>query len=118
MNIAVIGSREGFNKEEVFEKLWLDLTEFTIDSIITGGARGVDSYAETFAKAYNRRLEVILPINDKDKFSYLLRNVEIITRADYIIAFWNGKSKGTKFTIDYAKARGKGIKIHMKEDLK
>jgi len=31
--------------------------------------------------------------------------------ADYIIAVWDGLSKGTKFTIDYAKKKGKMIQV-------
>jgi len=30
---------------------------------------------------------------------------------DEVLAFWNGKSRGTKFTIDYAKARGLKVNI-------
>lgn len=32
--------------------------------------------------------------------------------ADVIIAFWDGKSKGTKFTIDYALSKGKEVVVH------
>ena len=55
--------------------------------------------------------EIIRPINPANKLDYLFRNIEIITKADRIIAFWDGKSKGTKFVIDYAKARNKDIEI-------
>ena len=115
MKIAIIGSREGFFEEDIHNALkWksdrkeLDLKN---DSLISGGARGVDSYAESFFRAFNLPIEIIRPINPSNKMDYLFRNVEIITKADKIIAFWNGKSKGTKFVIDYAKARGKEVEI-------
>ena len=55
--------------------------------------------------------QIIRPINPANKLDYLFRNVEIITLADKIIAFWDGKSKGTKFVIDYAKSRGKDVEV-------
>ena len=115
MKIGIVGSREGISKEIVFktlDNLYNKLSEpFTI---ITGGARGVDNYAKEWIENSNLHsscLKIIRPINPSDKFSYLLRNVEIITMSNAIFAFWNGKSKGTKFVIDYAKARNKNIQI-------
>lgn len=120
MKIAVIGSREFKNKEliekemteafRIIEGSRLD-SKFTKRTLISGGARGVDSLAFDFAFKNDIYCEVIEPINRLNKINYLFRNVEIITKADKIIAFWDGKSKGTKFVIDYAKARYKDIKI-------
>lgn len=112
--IAVIGSREGFTYEEVNRIL---VQQFTSQNatLITGGARGVDNMALKFAKDYERPYKVIRPINPANKLDYLFRNVEIITLANKIIVFWDGKSRGTKFVIDYAKARHKDIVIIIKE---
>ena len=30
----------------------------------------------------------------------------IVNNADMVVAFWNGTSKGTKYTIDYANRKG------------
>lgn len=114
MNIAVIGSREGFGKEQIEHEM---LVEFDLDEdrLITGGARGVDSMAEHIVEsndAWGRSPIIIRPINFENKMNYLFRNIEIITMADKILAFWDGKSRGTKFVIDYAKARNKNIKIY------
>ena len=110
VKIAVIGSREFKQMGLVEETLYSKINYIDVE-IITGGARGVDKFAEEFAKRINRPCRIIKPINPKDKLSYLFRNVEIVTLADKIIAFWDGKSKGTKFAIDYAKARGKDIEV-------
>ena len=111
MKIAIIGSREGFTKEDVGRVMFVTFG-WQENTMITGGAHGVDTFAIELAKENNHpQIEVIRPIDPKNKLSYLFRNVEIITKADKIIAFWNGKSKGTKFVIDYAKARNKPIKI-------
>jgi len=43
----------------------------------------------------------------------LVRNEEMVQRADYAIAIWDGKSRGTKFTIDYAHKQNKKVFIHI-----
>ena len=121
MNIAIVGSREGVSKETVFNELDRVYNSFKakpsnhVFSIISGGAKGVDTYAKEWMEKRTNFdsscFKIIRPINPKDKFSYLLRNVEIITMSNGILAFWNGKSKGTKFVIDYARARNKIIKV-------
>lgn len=111
MIIAVIGSREGFTEKDV-EKVMFPLFAYQENELISGGARGVDSLAVKIAKENDIKFEIIRPINPSNKIDYLFRNIEIITKADKILAFWDGKSKGTKFVIDYAKARNKKIEIY------
>lgn len=41
----------------------------------------------------------------------LKRNDQMVNICDCILAFWDGTSKGTKHTIDYAKKMNKPIKI-------
>ena len=110
MRIAVVGSRE-FKRLDIVETTLLFEFIHPHSTLITGGAKGVDSQAETFARQNNIAFEIIRPIDPKNKLDYLFRNVEILTKADKIIAFWDGKSTGTKFVIDYAKARKKSIKV-------
>lgn len=118
MKIAIIGSREGFTKEDVSKVMFVNFG-WQENELITGGAKGVDTFAIELAKENNHpKVTIIKPINPINRLDYLFRNVEIITMADRIIAFWNGQSKGTKFVIDYAKARNKDIEviIHNKND--
>ncbi len=110
MKIAVVGSREFKQMGLVEETLYAKINYLDAE-IITGGAKGVDEFAMKFAERIKRPCEIIRPINPANKLDYLFRNVEIITKADKIIAFWDGQSKGTKFVIDYAKARGKDIEV-------
>lgn len=44
-------------------------------------------------------------------FAILKRNDQMVNICDCILAFWDGTSKGTKHTIDYAKKMNKPIKI-------
>jgi len=114
MKIAIIGSREFKNKELVEKTLAKELTSIIVSryaEVITGGASGIDTWVEEFCKKNFTPCKIIRPINPAKKIDYLFRNVEIITLADKIIVFWDGKSKGTKFVIDYAKERGKDVEI-------
>jgi len=120
MNIAVIGSREVFSEAQIEHEM---LVEFNIDEdrLISGGDRGVDSIDEGIVEgndAWAKSPWIIKPINPANKMDYLFRNIEIITVADKIMAFWDGKSRGTKFVIDYAKARKKNIKVYSIPEVK
>jgi len=115
MIIAIIGSRNFKDKASVDSVLSKELTSI-FNTVITGGAPGVDTWVIDFCKKNCTLCEIIRPIDPKNKRDYLFRNVEIITKADKILAFWDGESKGTKFGIDYAKARKKDITIYKPEE--
>lgn len=105
MKIAIVGSR-GLNG---------DISSFIpkeANEIISGGAIGIDKCAEEYAKDNNIKMTVIRP-NYKEfgKRAPLIRNLEIIDRADLVLAFWDGKSRGTKFVIEKCRERGKTVRI-------
>lgn len=79
---------------------------------VSGGARGADTYAREFAQKNNLPLQEFLPEYDKyGKRAPLTRNKLIVEACDCLIAFWDGQSRGTKFTIDYAVQMGKPVKV-------
>lgn len=41
----------------------------------------------------------------------LIRNKEIVERADMVIAVWDGISRGTKSAVQYAQKIGKPVKV-------
>lgn len=76
--------------------------------IVSGCARGGDRVGELVAKRMG------LPIkrfpadwNTHGKRAGYLRNAEMVAYADAVLALWDGKSKGTKHTIDIARQAGK-----------
>jgi len=101
---AIIGSRNFKNKQIVYKTL-VSLMEIGRFFVVSGGARGVDTWVKEFCEEHDIPLTEILPTDKTNKLSYLFRNVEILAAADRLIAFWDGNSKGTKFTIEYAKKR-------------
>lgn len=106
MKVAVIGSR-GLD----IEHLEYFLPETTTE-IISGGAKGVDTSAKKYALQKGIKLTEYLPqYSLYGRAAPIKRNITIIENADIVIAFWDGKSHGTKFVIDYCKKHHKPIKI-------
>jgi len=112
-NLAIIGSRN-FNNYTYAKKEILNIiknNKIPITKIISGGASGADKIAEIFASNFNIPIEVIVPNWDKGKQAGVVRNTDIINKSDYVIAFWDGKSKGTLDSINKAKKLNKKLFI-------
>ena len=106
MKVAVIGSRQ--RQIDYFE----DYLPEGVDTIISGGARGIDTCAAKYARAHGIKLIEFLP--DYDAFGRsapLKRNIQIVDAADFVLAFWDGTSRGTKYVIDYCKRINKPFRI-------
>ena len=110
MKLAIVGSRNYAHLNEV-ERYVSNLPKDTI--IISGGAAGVDMEAVNVARKVGLNYKTILPQWDKyGKVAGLRRNLLIIAEADEVIAFWDGKSRGTKHSIDIAKMSHIPVKIY------
>ena len=80
--------------------------------IISGGAPGIDRIAEQYATDYNIATQILKP--DYKRFSKgapLKRDEQMVEMADLVIAVWDGESRGTKYSIDYAKKTGKPVRV-------
>ncbi len=107
MKLAIIGSR-GIKNISLEEYLPEGITE-----IVSGGAIGVDRLARAYAKENHLLLTEYLP----DYQSYgrgapLVRNNYIIDHADEVVAFWDGKSRGTQYVIDRCQKKGKKVTVY------
>ena len=106
MRLAIIGSR---NCPPVDIASYLP---FVPDTIVSGGAKGADTYAKEYALKNDIPIIEFLPDYQKyGRKAPLLRNLQIVDNCDFLLAFWDGTSRGTKFTIDYAEKRGVPLKI-------
>ena len=106
MKLAIIGSRhiKDFDLELVVPK--------TVTCIISGGAAGIDTIARVYAQKHNIELIEFFP----EYYLYgrsapIIRNKLIAQEADAVLAIWDGVSKGTAFTISFAKKIGKPVTI-------
>ena len=90
MRVAVIGSR-GLLVDDLEDYLPEETTE-----IISGGARGVDASAKSYALQHGLKLTEYLPEYARyGRTAPLKRNITIIENADLVLAFWDGASRGT-----------------------
>lgn len=106
MRIAVIGSRN-LNIDNLENYLPDYVTE-----IISGGAKGIDTCAREYARANGIKITEILPNYKKyGRGAPLVRNELIVDFSDEVIAFWDGKSHGTKYVIDLCRKKDKKVTI-------
>ncbi len=116
ISLAIIGSRN-FENYILAKNILLEIineNDLIVNKIISGGAKGVDKIAEKFAEEFNIDIEVIKPDWKKyGRSAGLIRNSDIIKNSDFIIAFWNGKSKGTLDSINKAKKLNKELIIKL-----
>lgn len=100
MRLAIVGSRDFATPEMV--SLFISL--LPLDTVIvTGGARGVDSWAE--AAARERGLSTLIIPAQWSRFGKsagMRRNAEIVKESHAVVAFWDGASHGTRRTMTRA----------------
>jgi len=105
MILAILGSRN-INNYEIVGKY---LNQFTkISKIVSGGAKGVDELAERYAKEHSIPILMHTPEwNIYGKGAGMVRNKKIVDACDALIACWDGQSKGTLGSMNYAKKQKK-----------
>ena len=108
MKVAVIGSR-GLSVTYLGRYLPENTTE-----IVSGGAKGVDTSAREYALSHGIKLTEFLPEYTRfGRSAPLKRNITIIEYSDIVLAFWDGKSRGTKFVIDNCRKLGVEVRVYI-----
>ena len=122
LRIIIAGSRD-FNDYELLKKSAIEIiTKKTmlpdLTRIVSGGARGADTLGERFANEMGLEISRFIPDWDGlGKRAGYVRNAEMAKFAveddndGMLIAFWDGKSRGTKHMIDLAKRYG--LEVHV-----
>lgn len=109
MKLAVIGPKDFTD----YRKLSAILAAVKdINVIISGAAAGTDSLAGRFARENDIPL-LEFPPNFKKFGSEAKheRDRQIVDHCQQLIAFWDGKCKGTEYTISYARYKQIPVKI-------
>ena len=106
MKLAVVGSRNLF-VDDMGKYIPDEVTE-----IVSGGAKGVDTLAKEYAINKGLLYTEFLPEYEKySRNAPLVRNRKIIEYANRVLAFWDEKSKGTKYVIDTCSKMKKEVTV-------
>ena len=112
MKLAVVGSRDFLDYEMLEQCILRNFRVEDIDVVISGGARGADAMAARFAERHGLPLEVIAADWSRHgRKAGPVRNTEIVNRADVIVAFWDGLSRGPRDSITKARTAGKRVMV-------
>lgn len=117
--IAIVGSRDYKDLEAVKRYVYSLPRDVTI---VSGGARGVDTVAVDTAKERGMKT-VVIPVNQRglpddhhrnSAFAQraMVRNGEIVQMVGTVVAFHDGVSSGTANTIERAQKAGKTVIIN------
>ena len=112
--LAIVGSRKYKDYNFIETKILEWEKEIGKNhTIISGGATGVDSLAEIFAKNQDRKMITFKPDYDTypSKIAPLMRNTQIIEQAEYLIAFPDRESRGTWDSVRKATKKNIPVKV-------
>ena len=117
-SIAIVGN---FNVEKydlTYQKFCAQLEflyqdgRITFDTIISGGAKGVDTFAKQFANDNGLKYIEFLPDwKQYGRAAGPIRNKLIVEECDKLIAFWDYNSSGTKSSVKFAEKSNKLLRI-------
>jgi hypothetical protein len=105
MRVVVAGSRSITDYKLVARAI--EESQFVITELIHGGARGVDRLAKVYAIEHHIPERAVIPDWEPggvfDRSARMKRNYKMLMDAEALIAIWDGKSFGTKNSIDSAR---------------
>jgi hypothetical protein len=113
MKIAVSGSRNYPHPSVVRDAVADYIVNGNCGTVVHGGAKGVDTIADSAARSLGCPTEVIRPnyaaFPGRERAAPLARNTRIIEEADVVLVFWDEESRGTADTIKKARAAAKPL---------
>lgn len=113
--VIVAGGRD-FNNYELLSRVIFAMSDVEYAdkevSIVSGLARGADQLGVQFAHEYGVTLHKF-PANWDlhGKSAGFKRNIQMGNFADALLAFWDGKSKGTQQMIEFMYDAGKPVTV-------
>lgn len=113
MKVAIVGSRLFAGPAA---HAWIAdavlASEFEVTELVSGGAVGIDSAAESWAALHHLPKKIFLPLWERNgRQAGFIRNHQIVEYAEAVIAIWDLKSRGTRSTIELTLKAGKPIKV-------
>lgn len=120
--VIIAGSRS-FSNYELLKEHCLSLLQEKRRThrviIVSGHAHGADTMGERFAKEQGLTIE-LHPAKWRalGKAAGMIRNAEMARASDALIAFWDGRSRGTAHMISFARRRGLEVSVVVELNLK
>lgn len=113
MRVMVCGSRDYPRAARIAARIAM-FPDGTI--VMHGGARGADLLAARYAEGLGFEVEEWPADWKRDgKRAGVLRNIDMLDqKPDLVIAFWDGKSRGTKHVISEARRRGIPVEVMLR----
>jgi hypothetical protein len=112
VKVIIAGSRGITNLGEVADAIETCPFRDNITEVVSGGAAGVDTLGERWARAFHLPVQQFLAQwDDLGRGAGFARNREMAEYADALIAVWDGVSKGTSHMVDCMVALGKPIHL-------
>ena len=112
MKIIIAGGRDFNDYNKLCQFCNKILSEQTEVEIVSGTANGADKLGEKYAVDNGHPIKQFPADWDKfGKSAGYKRNAQMAEYADALIAFWDGKSRGTKHMIDLAKRAKLKVRI-------
>jgi len=109
MRVAIVGSRTV--PENICEIIMSYIPAETL-YIVSGGCNGVDKAAEQIAKSLSIPIQIFLPdYGTYGRGATLIRNKLIVENCDLLLAFWDGYSNGTAYTIAECIKNDKSMRV-------
>ena len=106
MKLLIVGSRSITD---------FDLSSYVpadVDTIISGGAEGIDGLAERYADLHRLSKYILRPqYNLYGRAAPLKRNEQMVIMADAVLVIWDGCSKGAQYTLKYARKLNKPVTL-------
>ena len=97
MKLGIVGSRNPGVSYQDWENLLLSkIDPSEVELVISGGAKGVDTYAKIFAARHHiPYMEFAPKYSTYGRYATLKRNTQIVTEASTVVAFPTADSRGT-----------------------
>ena len=120
--VIIAGSRS-FSNYELLKEHCLFLLQEKMRThrviIVSGHAHGADILGERFAKEQGLTVELHhAKWRALGKAAGIIRNAEMARASDALIAFWDGKSRGTAHMISFARRRGLEVSVVVELNLR
>lgn len=110
--VIIAGGRDFSDYDLLERKCDFYFSERRPSLIIVGGANGADDLGMKYAfcKCYDFKI-MRADWNTLGKAAGMVRNQQMLQEADALVAFWDGRSSGTRNMIEIAQAKGIPVRI-------